>query len=120
MRWKGKWSDIMMSILKYFKLKGAKESSQKDLLELPDPSGSLSKEVLSLAITAANTTMVKSITAEPRKEYIKLTPVQRFQIGKKAAEIGIAAALRFFKKSHPDLALTEPPLGEKRIDMSKN
>ena len=68
----------------------------KDLLELSDPSGSLSKEMLSSAITAASggarpftryfawvpapsiarlaNTMVKSITAEPRKENIKLTP----------------------------------------------
>ena len=54
--------------------------------------------------------MVKSVinTELPRKEYIKLTPAQRFQIGKKAAEIGIAAALRYFKRRHPDLSLTEP------------
>ena len=111
MRWKGKWSDITMSILKYFKLKGAKENSQKDLLELPDPSGSLSKEVLSLAITAANTTMVKSITAEPRKEYIKLTAVQQFQIGKMQPKLELLQLfLSFLKKSHPDLALTEPTI----------
>ena len=64
-----------MFLLKYFKVKGTKENSQKDIVELPDPSGSLFKEMLSSAIAAANTT-VKSITAEPRKEYIKLTPVQ--------------------------------------------
>ena len=79
-----------MSILKYFK--GAKENIQN---ELPDPSRSLLREMPSSSIAAANT-MVKSITAKPRKQYIQLTPVQRFQIGKKAAEIGIAAALRFF------------------------
>ena len=36
MRWKGKWSDTTMSILKYFKVKGAKQNSQKNLLILPD------------------------------------------------------------------------------------
>ena len=98
----GRARRVTMSILKYFK--GAKENIQN---ELPDPSRSLLREMPSSSIAAANT-MVKSITAKPRKQYIQLTPVQRFQIGKKAAEIGIAAALRFFKKNHPDLALTEP------------
>ena len=54
-----------MSVLKYFELKGDKENSQKDLLELPDPPGSLSKKMPSSAIIAANI-MVKSITAKPR------------------------------------------------------
>ena len=47
------YSDTTMSILKYFKVKGAKEKSQNDLLELPDPSGSLSKEIPSSSIAAA-------------------------------------------------------------------
>ena len=59
---------------------------QKDLVELPDPSGSLSKEIPSSAIAAANT-MVKSVKIEPRKEYVKLTPAQRFQIGKELPKL---------------------------------
>ena len=85
-----------MSILKYFLLKNAKDSKESSL---PDPSGDLSKDMPSSAITAANT-MVKAMpTAVPRKEYVKLSSAQQYQIGKKAAEIGIAAALRLFKRT---------------------
>ena len=79
------------------KIKNGKDSKE---IDLPDPAGDLSKDMPSSAITAANT-MVKAMpTAVPRKEYVKLTSAQRYQIGKKAAEIGIAAALRFSKKNH--------------------
>ena len=37
-----------------------------------------------------------------------MTPAQRFEIGKKAAEIGIAQALRFYKKKYPDLMVSKP------------
>ena len=42
-----------------------------------------------------------------RGPYFKLTAAQRFQVGKGAAEHGIAAFIRFFEKKHPDLRLKE-------------
>ena len=47
----------LMSILKYFKPVGKKETTSKmksPLFELPDPSGSLSLEMPSTSIAAAN------------------------------------------------------------------
>ena len=93
--------------LKYFKVKDDTENSQNGLTELPDPSGSLSKEIPS-STAVANTMVNSAMTTElTRKEYVKLTPAQQFQIRKKAAEIGMAVALRYFEKRHLNQALTE-------------
>ena len=73
----------------------------------------------SSAITAENNLVKAMPTAVPRKDYVKLTPAQRHQIGKKAAENGIAAALRFFQKNHPDLALTEPTAKNHYVEEQK-
>ena len=97
-----------MSLLKYFSWKKT-TSITKEIL--PDPSSSLSKEVPSSTITAANEIAVTVLTtSKKKKEYIKLTDAQRLQIGKKASEIGIAAAIRFYNDKVPDLGrlLTEP------------
>ena len=62
----------------------------------------------STLITAANDAVEEVLKAETKQQYIKLTPVQRFEIGKKAAEIGMAQALRFHKEKYPDLMVSEP------------
>ena len=77
-----------MSTLKYFPLKNAKDSKESGL---PDPygarSGDLSKDMPSSAIIAANT-MVKAMPIPvPRKEYVKLTSAQRYQIGTKLPKL---------------------------------
>ena len=41
------------------------------------------------------------------KSGYKLTPTQRYKIGRKGAEIGVTAAIRYYKK-YPNLSLTEP------------
>ena len=64
--------------------------------------------VPSSAIEAANG-QVKEVLTVPanRGPYFKLTPAQRFQVGKRAAEHGIAASIRYFEKKYPDLQLKE-------------
>ena len=108
-----------MSILKYFKPVCKKE---KDFV-LPDPSGPLSERVPSSSIEAANK-KVSELIANPlessseqevhpsqsktkRKRYLILTPAQRYEIGKRAAENGIAASLRYYAQKYPELALKE-------------
>ena len=103
-----------MSILKYFKPVGKKETISKTEslpCELPDPSGSLSLEMPSTSIAAANEAVeevLKVTDCKTKQQYVKLTPAQRFKFGKKAAEIGIAQALRFYSKKYPDLIVLEP------------
>ena len=97
-----------MSILKYFKCKNEATSKTELSFNLPDPSGSLSLEMPSTLITAANDAVEEVLKAKTKQQYVKLTPAQRFEIGKKAAEIGIAQALRFYKKKYPDLMVSEP------------
>ena len=41
------------------------------------------------------------------KQYLILTPVQRYKIGKRAAKNGIAASLRYYAQKYPELALKE-------------
>ena len=43
-----------------------------------------------------------------QNRYTKLTPVQRYEIGKKGAEMGVTTAIQYYKKKFPDLSLTEP------------
>ena len=66
---------VTMSLLKYFSWKKKTTSVTKEIL--PDPSGSLSKEVPSSTIAAANEIVVTVLTASKKKEYIKLTDAQR-------------------------------------------
>ena len=98
-------------ILKYFSLKKDHSEDKK----LPDPSGPLSKVIPSSSIASCNAevTKVLKLQAKPasrvaKKCYTKLTPVQRYEIGKRGAEMGVTAAIRYFKKKFPDLSLTEP------------
>ena len=41
----------------------------------------------------------------PRGPYNVLTPAQKYKIGKKAAEIGTTAAMRYYSKHYPELLL---------------
>ena len=58
--------------------------------ELPDPSGPLSKVIPSSSIASCNA----EITKVTKNSYTKLTLVQRYEIGKKGAEMGVTAAIR--------------------------
>ena len=95
-------------ILKYFSLKKDQSEDKK----LPDPSGPLSKVIPSSSIASCNAEVTKVLklqaTRVAKKCYTKLTPVQRYDIGKRGAEMGVTAAIRYFKKKFPDLSLTEP------------
>ena len=108
-----------MSILKYCKPVCKKEKE----FASPDPSGPLSERVPSSSIEAANN-KVSELIANPlessseseihpsqskmkRKPYLILTPAQRYEIGKRAAENGIAASLRYYARKYSKLALKE-------------
>ena len=70
-----------MSILNYFRC----TSKPADNEDLPDPNGSLSKEVPSSAIAKANALVSSEIEKRCSKEwgpYLMLTPAQKFEIGR--------------------------------------
>ena len=69
-----------MLILKYFKHKN-EATSKTELFNLLDPSGSLSLEMPSILITAANDAVEEVLKAETKQQYVKLTPAQRFEMG---------------------------------------
>ena len=82
-----------MSILKYFR----RTSKPADNEDLPDPNGSLSKEVPSSAITKANALVSSAIEKQCSKErgpYLIHTPAEKFKIGQRASEHGVTSALR--------------------------
>ena len=97
-----------MSLLKYFK-PVPKTASDELLKQLPDPNGTLSKTVPPSAIRMANDEVSKAVegksettTAEPRgtqsrpNRYLILTPAQRFEVGKRAAEHGVNSITSLF------------------------
>lgn len=95
-----------MSILKYFKPVG-KDKLETELL---DPSGDLSKVVPSSSIHAVNKNIEELLQEKKsgrKGPYITLTPAQRYSVGKRAAEHGITATIRYYAKRFPDLALKE-------------
>ena len=96
-----------MALLKYFKPVNSKTLDNT----LPDPDSSLNEVVPSTAIAKANETVSKvlqqSSSSGERGPYLKLTPAQRYQIGKRAAEHGTTASIRYFKTKFPDLELKE-------------
>ena len=80
-----------MALYRYF-------CSANDDRKLPDPRGPLSKTFPSSAIASA-TSEIKALTqSEDRKrgQYAKLTPELRFEVGKQAAEHGVAATIRYY------------------------
>jgi len=59
-------------------------------------------------IKAASGQVAEVLTAPAtRGSYFKLTPAQKFDVGKRAVEHGIAASIRYFEKKYPDLQLKE-------------
>ena len=96
-----------MALLKYFQLKTARKQP------LPDPNGELSSKIPPSGISSANTCVGKLLNSMPpssdahRGPYAILSPAQKFEIGKKAAEIGTTAAMRYYAKNYPDLELKE-------------
>ena len=74
--------------------------------DLPDPLGPLCSKIATHKIKAANVEVraIREAQDTPsRSPYCKLTPTQRCKIGKKAAEMGITSAIRYYKKKFPDL-----------------
>ena len=79
-----------MALLKYFKLKTSPKQS------LPDPNRELSKKIPSSGISSANACLGKLLDgdeksgsrSDSRGPYTILTPAQKFNIRKRAAEIG--------------------------------
>jgi len=95
-----------MSILKY--VRPLKQKS-----DLPDPVGPLSEKVPSSAISAASKKFIKALddAQESKKRsrgpYLSLTPAQKYEVGKRAAEHGVTASMHYFAKKYPDLNLKE-------------
>jgi len=57
-----------MSLLKYFSWKKATSATKELPYELPDPSGSLAKEIPSSTIAAANEITAAVLTASKKKK----------------------------------------------------
>ena len=95
-----------MSILKYFRQDVDGSATNK----LPDPHGSLSKEVPSSAIERANTSVmpiIEHLESGKRGKYLILTPAQRYKIGRRAAEHGVTATLCYYSRRFAELKLKE-------------
>ena len=96
-----------MSILNYF-------HPVKQRQDLPDPSGPLSELKPLTVIASANVKVLATLEdgEEMKKKvnrgpYSSLTPAQKYEIGKRAAEHGVTASIRFYKKKYPHLSLEE-------------
>ena len=82
-----------MSILNYFR-------PVKQKQDLPDHSDPLSELIPSTAITSANVKVLAALEdgEEMKKKvsqgpYLSLTPAQKYEIGKRAAEHGVTASI---------------------------
>ena len=102
-----------MALLKYFQLKNRKKPQ-------PHPNGALSVKIPCSAITSANVCVGKLLNAtanslgdgdkrnaNSRGPYTILMPAQKFEIGKRAAEVGSTATMRYYAKNYPALELKE-------------
>ena len=97
-----------MSILKYF-------HPLREKPDLPDPSGPLRETVPPTAIVAANVKVnealneaeLKKSASRARGTYSFLTPAQKYEVGKRAAEYGVAATICHYGIKYPDLVLKE-------------
>ena len=103
-----------MALLMYFKLKTSGKQP------LPNLNGEPSAKIPSSGISSVNACVGKLLDEDgPRGErdsglrgpYKILTPAQKFDIGKRAAEIGTTAAMRYYAKNYlwnyPHLNLKE-------------
>ena len=92
-------------ILKYFSIVDKRK-------RLPDPAGPLSRTIPSSSIAACNkeveAVLENGCHSGVKGPYCKLTPSQRWEVGKKAAIFGIASAIHDYKDKFPHLHLTEP------------
>ena len=84
-----------MSLLNYFRPTNEKHLNDEIL---PSPSCSLSTVMPSTAIAAANSSIKKEMKPEQsaRSSYLILTPVQRYQVGKRAAEHDVTSTIRYY------------------------
>ena len=107
-----------MSILKYFKRVPSEPVKRKDE-GLPEPTGPLSKSVPAKAIELANAQVQKVQLDKTRDSglggknsrggpYLMLTPAQRYEVGKRAAEHGVTDSIRYFAVKYPEIKLKEP------------
>ena len=99
----------MAGLLKYFKRRYDTQKKEK-LDTLPDPHGPLSKDIITNThVRQVQQEVEQEASSEKRSQgpYISLTPAQKFSIGKRAAENGVTATLRYYSKSFPDLVLKE-------------
>ena len=46
---------------------------------------------------------------------MKLTPAQRYEISKKRAEMGVIAAIQYYKMNFPNISLMEPTVRQLKI-----
>jgi hypothetical protein len=90
-----------MSLYRYF---GAVSETP---VTLPDPSGPLSKIVPSSSIEVANSRVSpllthnqteKKVEKKTRGPYKKLTGEKRAEIGRRAAEHGVASTVRYYRR----------------------
>ena len=51
--------------------------------------------------------LFEEIKQSTRSPYVILTPVQWYQVAKRAAEHGVTASIRYYSRKFPDLALKE-------------
>ena len=94
-----------MALLQYFKRVDGEHPKSK----LPDPQGELSLSVPSRAISAANAQVARLVVAEPssnvdttaRGAYLKMSGEMKAQIGKRAAEHGVLATIRYYATRLP-------------------
>ena len=99
-----------MSIWKYFTRVLSEKEKRKDE-GLPEPTGLLSKSVPVKAIELANTKVKKLVQPDVACArdsggkssqgglYLMLTPAQRYEVGKRAAEHGTTCAMHYFLRS---------------------
>ena len=86
-----------MALFRYFK---------REKNNLPDPHGPLAQSVPSTSIEAANSevrSVIESQNNKKRGQYAKYTPEQKSMIGKRAAEHGVVAAVRYYIRDFPNL-----------------
>lgn len=88
-----------------------KSSRDQKHPNLPDPTGPLSVKILFSTIATVNvkvaSTIERPIANGNRAPYLHLTPGQKYCIGKRVAEFGVASTLRHYSKTFPDLSLKE-------------